>query len=306
MKRDFVSIQDWDRDTFLRLLDLAATIKAEVRSGHFRAPLANRAMGMIFQKPSLRTRVSFEVGMLQLGGHALYLSPAEVGLGQRESVEDVARVLSGFCDVIMARTFGHELVTGLAKAARVPVINGLSDYNHPVQIFCDLLTIKEKLGKVEGVKVVYIGDGNNVVNSWLNAAALLAFDLTVVVPEGYDPDAATLERARGIAKGEVRIVRRPEEGVGGADVIYTDVWTSMGQEAEKEQRLLAFAGYCIDGALMAKAKPGAIFMHCLPAHRGEEVTHEVMESPQSVVFEQAENRMHGQKAIVVWAMGLDA
>jgi ornithine carbamoyltransferase len=303
-KRDFISLHDWDRDTFLSTLELAATVKAEVKRGVFRDPLRNRVMGMLFQKPSLRTRISFEVGMLQLGGHALYLSPGEVGLGQRESVEDVARVVSRFCDVIMARTFGHDLLEGLAKAATVPVINGLSDYNHPAQIFCDLLTIKEHLGRVEGFRLTYVGDGNNVVNSWVNAAARLHFDLTLVVPEGYEPHAPTLQRARAEARGEIRIVRRPEEGAPGTDVFYTDVWTSMGQEAEKEARLRAFDGYCIDGKLLSLANPGALVMHCLPAHRGEEITHEVMESPQSVVFDQAENRLHGQKAIVLWAMGM--
>ncbi|MFN7973443.1 MAG: ornithine carbamoyltransferase [Acidobacteriota bacterium] len=302
-KRDFLSLYDWSRETFLSVLDLASEVKAEVKRGVFRDPLRHKVMGMVFQKPSLRTRVSFEVGMHQLGGHAIYLSPAEVGIGERESVEDVARVLSRYCDVIMARTFAHSIVSGLAKAAPVPVINGLSDYNHPAQIVCDLLTIKEHLGSAEGFKLTWIGDGNNVAVSWLNAAAKLHFDLTLVVPEGFDADRETLERARRDAKGKIEVVRRPEDGAPGTDVFYTDVWTSMGQEAEKAARLKAFAGYCIDGKLVRLGKPGARVMHCLPAHRGEEITHEVMESPQSIVFDQAENRMHGQKAIILWAMG---
>ena len=304
MKRDFISLYDWDRDTFLDVLELAAAVKAEVRRGEFRSPFANRTMAMIFQKPSLRTRVSFDVGMSQLGGTALYIAPNEIGLAERETVEDVARVISRYCDLIMARTFGHHLVEGLAKASGVPVINGLSDYNHPAQIVCDLLTVQEKLGRVEGFALTYVGDGNNVANSWLNAAARLAFDLTLVVPEGYDPDQATLERAQSEAGGTVRVVRRPEEGMEGADVIYTDVWTSMGQEAEKAARQRAFAGYCIDDALLARARDNAIVMHCLPAHRGEEITHEVMEGPHSVVFDQAENRLHGQKAVMLWVSSL--
>ncbi|MBN2000452.1 ornithine carbamoyltransferase, partial [candidate division KSB1 bacterium] len=254
---------------------------------------------MVFQKPSTRTRVSFETGMYQLGGHALYLSPAEIGLGTRESVPDVARVLAGFNDAIMARVFGHEIVTQLAKYASVPVINGLSDLLHPCQIIGDIFTILEFKGRVEDVKIAYVGDGNNVAHSWINLAGRLKISLRIATPEGYEPDAGITQWARHQKKGEIIITNEPRQAVSGADVIYTDVWASMGQEAEAESRKKIFQDFQVNRQLVSLADPSCIVMHCLPAHRGEEITDEVMESPGSVVFVEAENRMHAQKAILV-------
>ena len=245
--------------------------------------------------------MSFEVGAWQLGGHALFLSPRDVQLGRGEPIADTARVLSRYVDGIMIRTFAHAEVEELARFASVPVINGLTDLLHPCQILADLLTIRQHLGGIDGRKVAWIGDGNNMANSWLNAAYVLGFDLTLACPEGYDPDAGILERAQGAAN--VRVVRDPAEAADGADVINTDVWASMGQEEEQAVREKAFAGYMVDGALMGRAKPGAIFMHCLPAHRGEEVSAEVIDGPQSVVWDEAENRLHVQKAIMSNLMG---
>ncbi|HOZ22507.1 MAG TPA: ornithine carbamoyltransferase, partial [bacterium] len=258
--------------------------------------------GMIFQKPSNRTRVSFEVGMYQLGGHAIYLGPAEIGLGTRESVADVARVLSRFTNGIMARVFGHDLVEGLAKWAPVPVINGLSDLLHPCQILGDLLTIIEHKGGYEGVKIAYVGDGNNIVNSFINVAGILPLDLRVACPKGYEPNAEILAAAREKAVSKITVVRDPVEAVSGADVVYTDTWASMGQEAEAEARRKAFKRYQVNSKLLEHAARDYIFMHCLPAHRGEEVTDEVMDGPHSVVFDEAENRLHIQKAIMVKLM----
>ena len=256
---------------------------------------------MIFMKASTRTRVSFEVGTWQLGGHALFLSPRDVQLGRGEPIADTARVLSRYVDGIMIRTFGHEEVEELAKFATVPVINGLTDLLHPCQILADILTIRQHLGTIDGRRVAWIGDGNNMANSWINAAYRLGFDLTLACPEGYEPDAAILKRAQTNAK--VRVVRDPAEAVDGADVINTDVWASMGQEEEQAVREKAFKGYIVDDALMSKAQQDAIFMHCLPAHRGEEVAASVIDGPQSVVWDEAENRLHIQKAIMANLMG---
>src|SRR5258707_4247086 len=256
---------------------------------------------MVFQKPSLRTRVSFERGMQHLGGQALYLSPAEIGLGGRESVADVARVLSGYVQVIMARTFSHQHVLDLAKWASVPVINGLSDYNHPCQAMADALTMLESKGRLQGLNVTHIGDGNNVAVSLLHVCAKLGANFTLAAPAGYDlnPEAAALGRQFAVDSGStVLFVRDPREAVADADVIYTDTWTSMGQEAETEKRRQVFPPYQVNAALLAEAAPDAIVMHCLPAHRGEEITDEVMDGPHSVVFPQAENRLHAQKAIL--------
>ena len=299
--KDFLHVSDYSPAELRYLLDLAARLKKEHRRGGNKPVLKGQALGMVFQKPSLRTRVSFERGMQHLGGQALYLSPNEIGLGGRESVADVARVLSGYVQAIMARTFSHQHVLELAKWASVPVINGLSDYNHPCQAMADVLTMIESKGRIQGLNVTYIGDGNNVAVSLLHLCARLGANFTLAAPEGYDlnPEAAALGRQFAVDSGStVLFVRDPREAVADADVIYTDTWTSMGQEAETEKRRQVFPPFQVNAALLAEAAPDAIVMHCLPAHRGEEITDEVMDGPQSVVFPQAENRLHAQKAIL--------
>ena len=296
--RDFLAIPDYSRDELLGLFDLAE----RMRSGDYRdKPLAGMSLAMIFMKASTRTRVSFEVGTWQLGGHALFLSPRDVQLGRGEPIADTARVLSRYVDGIMIRTFGHDEVEELAKHATVPVINGLTDLLHPCQILADLLTVRQHLGSIDGRRIAWIGDGNNMANSWINAAYRLGFDLTLACPEGYEPDPEILKRAQSAAK--VRVVRDPAEAVEGADVVNTDVWASMGQEEEQAVREKAFKGYIVDDALMSRAQQDAIFMHCLPAHRGEEVAASVIDGPQSVVWDEAENRLHIQKAIMANLMG---
>lgn len=293
-KRDLLSIADLSREELEGVLELATRMK----SGTFRErPLLGKTLAMIFAKSSTRTRVSFEVGALQLGGHALFLSSRDVQLGRGEPIRDTARVLSRYVDVIMIRTYAHEDVAELARYASVPVINGLTDLVHPCQVLADLLTVREHLGPdLRGIRVAWIGDGNNMANSWVNAAYRLGFELRIACPEGYEPDQAILERARSAAS--VTIVRDPAAAAEGADVVNTDVWASMGQEEETAQRERDFAAYRVDAALMRRASERAIFLHCLPAHRGEEVTEEVLEGPQSRIFDQAENRLHAQKAVI--------
>jgi ornithine carbamoyltransferase len=264
-------------------------------------PLAGKSLAMIFMKSSTRTRVSFEAGTWQLGGHALFLSPNDIQIGRGEPIADTARVLSRYVDGIMIRTFSHAQVEELAKFATVPVINGLTDLLHPCQVLADVQTVQQNFGTIEGKRVAWIGDGNNMANSWINAAYRLGFDLTLACPEGYDPDASILKRAQSTAK--VRVVRDPSEAADGADVVNTDVWASMGQESEQAVREKAFAGFIVDQKLMSRAKPSAIFLHCLPAHRGEEVAPEVIDGPQSRVWDEAENRLHIQKAIMANLMG---
>ncbi|HEX3158470.1 MAG TPA: ornithine carbamoyltransferase [Gemmatimonadaceae bacterium] len=296
--RDFLAIPDFSRDELYRLFDLAESM----RTGQYdRKPLAGKSLAMIFMKASTRTRVSFEVGAWQLGGHALFLSPRDVQLGRGEPIPDTARVLSRYVDGIMIRTFAHTEVEELARYATVPVINGLTDLLHPCQILADLLTVRQHLGGWEGKRIAWIGDGNNMANSWLNAAYRLGFELVLACPEGYDPDPAILARARTMAP--VRLVRDPNEAADGADVVNTDVWASMGQEEEQAARETAFAGFTVDAGMMSRAKPSAIFLHCLPAHRGEEVSAEVIDGPQSRVWDEAENRLHVQKAIMAALMG---
>ena len=296
--RDFLAIPDYSREELLALFDLAE----RMRSGEYTdKPLAGKSLAMIFMKASTRTRVSFEVGAWQLGGHALFLSPRDVQLGRGEPVADTARVLSRYVDGIMIRTFAHAEVEELAQYADVPVINGLTDLLHPCQILADILTIRQYLGTIDGRKVAWVGDGNNMANSWINAAYRLGFDLTLACPEGYEPDAAILKRSQSVAK--VRVVRDPAEAVEGADVVNTDVWASMGQEQEQAVREKAFKGYIVDEALMSRAQQDAIFLHCLPAHRGEEVSAAVIDGPQSVVWDEAENRLHVQKAIMANTIG---
>jgi ornithine carbamoyltransferase len=263
-------------------------------------PLAGKSLAMIFMKSSTRTRVSFEVGTWHLGGHALFLSPRDIQLGRGEPIADTARVLSRYVDGIMIRTFAHAEVEELAKYADVPVINGLTDLLHPCQVLADLLTVRQHLGGWAGKRVAWIGDGNNMANSWINAAYRLGFELRLACPEGYDPDAKILARAQTTAV--VKIVRDVAEAVDGADVVNTDVWASMGQEEEQERRMRAFAGFTVTSKLMAKAKRDAIFLHCLPAHRGEEVAADVIDGPQSRVWDEAENRLHVQKAVMAILM----
>lgn len=300
---DFLSLADYGRDELDLMLQLAATLKKSWREGKPEHRLEGRVLGCIFHKPSLRTRLSFEVAMRQLGGSSLYITDAEIGFGKRESIYDIGQVTSRFLDGIMIRTFSQESVESLAEAAPSPVINGLTDLLHPCQVFSDLLTVLEKGFPLDGIKVVYLGDGNNLVHSWLNAARSFGFDFTFAGPEGYDPKPEIVEQARAKAGGKISLVRDPAEAVAGAQVVYTDTWTSMGQEAESGKRARLFPPFQLNKALLAKADPRAIVMHCLPAHRGQEITDEVMDGPQSVVFDQAENRMHGQKAILTHCLG---
>ena len=296
--RDFLAIPDFSAAELEALFVLAE----RMRSGDYtRKPLAGRTLAMIFMKASTRTRVSFEVGTYQLGGHALFLSPRDVQLGRGEPIADTARVLSRYVDGIMIRTFAHQDLEELARFAGVPVINGLTDLLHPCQILADILTIRQHLGTIKGRKVAWIGDGNNMANSWINAAYRLGFELTLACPEGYEPADHLLARAREHAK--ITVTRDPKEAVAGAHVVNTDVWASMGQEDEQKKRERDFAGYTVNGAMMERAAADAIFLHCLPAHRGEEVTADVIDGPQSRVWDEAENRLHIQKAIMAVLMG---
>jgi ornithine carbamoyltransferase len=297
-KRHFLAISDFTQAELLALFDLAARMK----QGEFRErPLAGRTLAMIFAKSSTRTRVSFEVGAYHLGGHALFLSSRDIQLGRGEPIRDTARVLSRYVDGIMIRTFDQAEVEELAQFASVPVINGLTDLQHPCQILADLLTVREALGGWEGRVVAWIGDGNNMAHSWLDAAGVLGFELRLACPTGYQPDRAILERNR--ARTRIVLTEDPAEAAAGAHVVNTDVWASMGQEAEQAERERAFEGYIVDGALMQRAARNAIFLHCLPAHRGEEVSDEVIEGPQSRVWDEAENRLHVQKALMATLMG---
>jgi ornithine carbamoyltransferase len=298
-KRDFLAIPDFSRQELYELLKLAKRMK----SGEYREqPLAGKTLAMIFEKSSTRTRVSFEVGTFQLGGHALFLSSRDIQIGRGEPLRDTARVLSRYVDGLMVRTFAHSNVEELAKYASVPVINGLTDLLHPCQVMADLQTIQENFGDdLSRRKIAWVGDGNNMANSWINAAYRLGFQMRLACPEGYQPDQAIVERAR--AEADILLTTDPREAVEGAHAVNTDVWTSMGQEEEAEQRMRAFKGYFVDNVLMSRADKQAIFLHCLPAHRGEEVADEVIEGPQSRVFDEAENRLHVQKAIMATLMG---
>ncbi len=302
MNKDLIGIGDLTSAELKQYLDTARRLKAEWRRSGNKPLLKSKTLGMVFQKPSLRTRVSFDMAMLHLGGHALYLSPNEIGLGQRESVADVARVLSRYVDGIMARVFAHAHVTELASYSRVPVINGLSDWEHPCQALADALTIVECFGKLNGLKVIFFGDGNNVARSLMFACALGGADFVCASPKGYELDAASIDKARAMG-ASVEATNDPQQAAKDADVLYTDVWASMGQEAEAAERARIFPPFQINSGLVALAKPKAIVMHCLPAHRGAEITDEVIDGPHSVVFDQAENRMHAQKAVLALLMG---
>jgi len=301
LKKDFLSFEGVTRDDMVELLDRTFDMKKNPEN--WRTSLGGKTLGLIFQKSSTRTRISFEVGMYQLGGLALYFRGTELQLGRGETVADTARVLSRYLDGVMIRTFAQAEVDELAQYATIPVINGLTDLLHPCQILADLFTIREALGRIEGVKIAYVGDGNNVLNSWLEASALLPFELSVAVPKGYEPDETILQEAIRRGAGRVSVKGSPAEAVQGADVLYTDVWVSMGQEEEREEKLEALCSYQINTDLCGRASREHIVMHCLPAHRGEEITDEVMDGPHSVVFTQAENRLHAQKALLVKLLG---
>jgi ornithine carbamoyltransferase len=302
---DFLSISDFTRTEIEALLELAIRLKKEWFAGGNEPVLKGKVMAMIFQKPSLRTRVSFDMAMRHLGGDALYLSPSEIGLGTRESVADVARVLEGYVDIIMARVFEHKHVLELAQYASVPVINGLSDYDHPCQGLTDALTILEQKGKINGLNVVYVGDGNNMATSVMHTVAKLGANFIIANPEGYDISEEGKKIGHKIAQEsgvELAFLRDPHQAVKDADVIYTDTWVSMGQETEKEEREKVFPPYQVNAALVSEAKPDVIVMHCLPAHRNQEITDEVADGPHSVIFPQAHNRLHAQKAIIYQLM----
>ena len=299
-KRDFLAIADLTREEIGALMELAGRMK---KGSYRETPLAGKTLAMIFAKSSTRTRVSFEVGAYQLGGQALFLSSKDIQLGRGEPIADTARVLSRYVNGIMIRTFDHAEVQELARCATVPVINGLTDLLHPCQVLADLYTVKEAFGGWEGKRVAWVGDGNNMANSWIDAAGVLGFELRLACPSGFEPDHALFDRARARSGACVTITDVPEEAVEGAHVVNTDVWASMGQEDQAVARRNAFKEYTVDADLMKLADPGAIFLHCLPAHRGEEVTTSVFEGPQSRVWDEAENRLHVQKALLATLMG---
>jgi ornithine carbamoyltransferase len=302
MKKDFLSLADWSRDDLLAIFDLTAELKAKQKRGEEHRLLAGKTLGMIFEKSSTRTRVSFEVGMYQLGGHALFLSSGTTQIGRGEPIKDTGRVMSRYVDGIMIRTFSQEGVEELARWSEVPVINGLTDMYHPCQVMADLFTVIEHKGEAwSGLTYCWIGDGNNMANSWINAAAVFGFELKVATPEGYRPDSRVMERARGMG-ARIVYTSDPAEAARGAHVLNTDVWASMGQEAEQKERAKAFTGYQISEELLKQADPKCVVLHCLPAHRGEEITDEVIEGPHSIVFDEAENRLHVQKAIMATLM----
>jgi ornithine carbamoyltransferase len=303
VKRDFLHITDFTSDEVLETLDIAKEVKAKLKSGENYKPFKDRSMAMIFTKPSARTRISFETGFYRLGGHAVYLGPSDIDIGKREAVKDIARVISRYNDIIMARLFAHEHILELAAYADVPVINALTDYNHPCQIMADILTIQEHRGHLDQLKVVYIGDGNNIVNSWLRLAQRIPLHFVCACPEKYTPDIDTVNDAKQAGLSRIDILHDPLAAAKAADVIYTDVWASMGQKHEKEERMQHFQGFQVNEAIMAVAAEKALFLHCLPAERGLEVTDGVIEGKGSVVFDEAENRMHVQNALMLKIMG---
>jgi ornithine carbamoyltransferase len=303
--RDLLSVSDLNAEELAAILTTAAELKAETKQGIAHPHLAGKAVALLFEKPSLRTRLSFDVGMYQLGGRAFYLSPAEVGLNQRETVSDVARVISSMCDGIVARVFRHTHLQEMAEYASIPVINGLSDLEHPCQVLADLQTIQEHFGVITGLKMAYIGDGNNMTHSLMLGAALTGLNLTVISPPGYEPNEEITAQARRLANGRstIKAIHNLESGVADADIIYTDVWTSMGQEEESAQRREIFRPYQVNETVVGQAAPHVLLLHCLPAHRGEEITEGALEGPNSAVFQQAENRLHAQKALLVHLLG---
>ncbi|WP_310550743.1 ornithine carbamoyltransferase [Paenibacillus glufosinatiresistens] len=304
--RDFLELNDFTAEEIQYLIDLAVDLKRKQKNGEAYQPLKGKTIGLIFEKSSTRTRVSFEVGMYQLGGHALFLSTNDIQLGRGETIADTAGVMSRYLDGIMIRTFGHDKVVDLARFASVPVINGLSDLAHPCQVLADLQTVYEVKGRLKGLKLAFIGDGNNMAHSLLLGGAKMGMHVSIAGPEGYEPDAAVVAEAKEIAEetgAEIVITRSPEEAAKEADVIYTDVWASMGFEAEQKAREAAFRDYQVNEELVKLAKPDYLFLHCLPAHRGEEVSEGVIDGPNSYIFDEAENRLHAQKALMAALMG---
>ena len=296
MKRDFLKLTDLSGDEITALVKRAIELKAGKDASL--CPLIGKNVGLFFEKPSTRTRMSFEAGIYQLGGNAICMTPAELQLGRGETIADTARTLSRYLHAIMMRTFSHETLETFAAHSSIPVINGLSDLRHPCQALADVMTLLEKKGSLSGLKVAYVGDGNNVCNSLIEAASVLGFNLTVACPEGFEPHTGLLEEARASARSEIVVLRDPREAAGMADAVYTDVWVSMGQEAEAEEKVRKFQKYQINGRLLGLAKPDATVLHCLPAYRGKEITDEVMDGPQSAIFDQAENRLHTEKALL--------
>jgi ornithine carbamoyltransferase len=303
MKKDLLSIYDLTAKEIEQIFQKARELKEMHRQGVLHRPLEGRTLAMVFEKPSTRTRVSFEAGMYQLGGHALFLNPQDTQLGRGEAIADTTRVLSRYVDGIMIRTFAQERVEEMARSASVPVINGLTDLLHPCQILSDCFTIWEKRGAYRNLKVAYVGDGNNVANSWINGAVRLGFDLWLACPKHYEPNEQILSRAVEESSSSIILTHDPHEAVAGAHVVNTDVWASMGQEEEREKRIKAFQGYQVNAELLRGAQRDVLVMHCLPAHRGEEITDEVMDGLHAIVFDQAENRLHVQKAVLTLLMG---
>ncbi|MYL34613.1 ornithine carbamoyltransferase [Pontibacillus yanchengensis] len=301
----FLTIGEWSIQTIEHVLEQAQVLKEKQQNGILQTDLNGKILGMIFEKSSTRTRVSFEAGMLQLGGDAINLKSDDLQLGRGETVEDTAKVLSQYVDVLMIRTFGHETIEQFAEAADIPVINGLTDLHHPTQVMADLLTIKEKKGALAGVKVAYVGDGNNMAHSFIEAASKMGMHLSVASPSGYEPDKSIVQEGKALAEqtgGSITITNNAKEAVTGADVITTDVWASMGQEEQQQERLDVFSSFQVNEDLCAYAKEDYVFMHCLPAHRGEEVTADIIDGVHSVVFEEAQNRLHAQKAILTYLL----
>lgn len=299
MKKDLLTLLDLTRDDFDRLFDHAIAFKKRTKQGIIHRPLIGKSLALIFDKPSTRTRVSFEAAMVQLGGTPLYINTRDTQVSRNEPIRDTARVLARYVDAVAIRTFSQDLLEEFAEFASIPVINALTDRYHPTQVLSDLMTVIERFGTCSDIRVAWIGDGNNVAHSWINAAAVLGFDLVLACPEGYHPDSAILERAREMADGRIWVVCDPKEAVFGAHVLYTDVWASMGQESEQAERKKIFQGFQLDRRLVSLADPGAIVLHCLPAHRGEEISEELLEDPTSVIWDQAENKMHMNKAILM-------
>jgi ornithine carbamoyltransferase len=306
--KHFLDLADWTSEDLGDMLQLAVSLKQEWQAGGNPPLLANKSLAMVFQKPSLRTRVSFEMAMVHLGGYAFYLSPQEIGLGKRESIADIARVLGGYVDAVMARTFEHQHVIDLARWSPVPIVNGLTDYNHPCQAMADLLTIYEEFGHLDGLHLAYVGDSNNVTTSLMMGAARFGMKMTVASPEGFQPKPEAVEKARQISLGRlnIEITDDPVAAVQGADVVYTDTWTSMGQEEQADERRRIFPPYQVNDDLLQHAAGHAIVLHCLPAHRGEEITDDVADGLQSRLFPQAENRLHAQKAILLALLNPEA
>ena len=302
MTKDFLHISDFTSDEILETLELAQSIKAKFYAGEEYRPVMGKTLAMIFAKPSARTRVSFETGFFRLGGHALFLGPNEIGIGKRESIADIARVLSRYNDMIMARLFDHAHILELAKNATIPVINGLTDFNHPCQVMADILTILEHRKNLNDLKITYVGDGNNIVNSWLALAMRIPFNFTIACPENYQPDMDMVEKSRKEGLSEIHVSHDPYDSVKNSDVIYTDVWASMGQKEEIEMRRQDFAAFQVNAKLMNATGKKTYFMHCLPAERGVEVTDEVCDADYSIIFDEAENRMFAQNAIMVKLM----